>query len=252
MRIVLLADIHGNLPALEAVVADLERRGADRIVNMGDSLSGPLLPLETARFLMTRDWLQLAGNHERQLLSLPPGRRGPSDEFAFARLTGTELDWLRSLPATARLAPQIFLCHGSPRSDVEYFLETVENGGIRLATPGEMESRRGEEAAELIACGHTHMARAVRTTHGQWIVNPGSVGLPAFDDTVPEPHVVENGSPDARYAIVEEGPGGWRTELISVPYDHHAMAALAERRNRPDWAGALLTGRVLGSLRDGP
>lgn len=242
LRIALLADIHGNLPALEAVVADIGHRGADHVVNLGDSLSGPLLPQETAHFLRARDWLQLAGNHERQLLTLPPGKRGPSDQFTFARLTGTELDWLRSLPATARLAPQVFLCHGSPRSDAEYFLETVENGGVRLATPDELESRRSGETSELIACGHSHVARTVRTAHGQWIVNPGSVGLPAFDDTAPEPHVVENGSPDARYAIVEDGPGGWRTELISVPYDHHAMAALATRHGRPDWASALLSG----------
>ena len=52
MRIALLSDIHGNLAALEAVVADIDRRGADRIVNLGDSLSGPLLPRETAQYLM--------------------------------------------------------------------------------------------------------------------------------------------------------------------------------------------------------
>lgn len=70
MRIAILADIHGNLPALEAVADDLDRRGVDAVVNLGDSLSGPLLPRETAQFLMARDWLHLAGNHERQLLTL--------------------------------------------------------------------------------------------------------------------------------------------------------------------------------------
>ena len=76
MRIALVSDIHGNLPALEAVVEDIERRGVDAIVNLGDSLSGPLMPLETARFLMAQDWVQLAGNHERQLLTGPADRRG--------------------------------------------------------------------------------------------------------------------------------------------------------------------------------
>jgi predicted phosphodiesterase len=70
MRIALVSDIHGNLPALEAVLEDTRRRAVSRIVNLGDSLSGPLLPLETARFLMKQDWVQLAGNHERQLLEI--------------------------------------------------------------------------------------------------------------------------------------------------------------------------------------
>ena len=74
MRIAFVTDIHGNLAALEAVVRDIERRGVARVVNLGDSLSGPLLPRETARALMARDWLHLAGNHERQILSDGPVR----------------------------------------------------------------------------------------------------------------------------------------------------------------------------------
>jgi predicted phosphodiesterase len=54
-RISFVSDIHGNLPALEAVVKDIDRRGVDAVINLGDSLSGPLMPLETARFLMAQD-----------------------------------------------------------------------------------------------------------------------------------------------------------------------------------------------------
>ncbi|MDZ4355615.1 MAG: metallophosphoesterase family protein, partial [Variovorax sp.] len=68
MRIVALSDIHGNLPALNAVLADVARRGADLIVNCGDILSGPLWPAETAERLMALDLPTIAGNHERQLL----------------------------------------------------------------------------------------------------------------------------------------------------------------------------------------
>jgi predicted phosphodiesterase len=82
MRVALIADIHGNLSALEAVVADIRRRGADQIVNLGDSVSGPLLPRETAQYLMDTDWICLAGNHERQILTLGSDRRGASDEYA--------------------------------------------------------------------------------------------------------------------------------------------------------------------------
>ncbi len=70
--------------------------------------------------------------------------------------------------------------------------------------------------------------------------------LPAYDDDHPYPlskfHRIENGSPDARYAVVEKLGGGWCCELISVPYDHESMALLADKRGRADWAHALRTG----------
>lgn len=242
MRIAIVADIHGNLPALEAVVEDMSRRGIDAVVNLGDSLSGPLLPLETAQFLMARDWLHLAGNHERQLLSQTPGQRCASDEFTHGLLTAREFVWLASLRQSVQLNPEVFLCHGTPASDVEYFLETVEPTHGRVATPREVATRIDSVAAELIACGHTHVPRIVRSASGQLIVNPGSVGLQAYDAAHPHPHVMETGSPDSRYAIVEKLPAGWVAALIAVPYDHRAMAKLALARNRPDWASALSSG----------
>jgi hypothetical protein len=68
------------------------------------------------------------------------------------------------------------------------------------------------------------------------------VGLQAYEDDYPYPHVIETGSPDARYAIVERRAAGWVAELLTVPYDHQKMAELARLRGRPDWARALLTG----------
>ncbi len=246
MRIALISDIHGNLAALEAVTADLRRRGVDTVVNLGDSLSGPLLPLETAQFLMAEGWLSLAGNHERQLLVDDPARRGAADEFARARLTAAELAWVAALKPHAQLTPDVLLCHGTPSSDVIYFLETLDdNGVVRAATPDEVESRLGAQASSLIACGHTHIARVVGTKKGQRIVNPGSVGLQAYSDTHPVPHRVENGSPDARYAIVEARRSGWCVELMCVPYDHKAMADVASRNGSQRWAHALLTGHCM-------
>jgi hypothetical protein len=84
----------------------------------------------------------------------------------------------------------------------------------------------------------------VRSTRGQLLVNPGSVGLPAYDDIHPVPHVVEVGSPDARYAVVERVAGNWMVCLVSVPYDHWEIAELARIRQRPDWVSALTTGRM--------
>ncbi|ANH69458.1 metallophosphoesterase [Mitsuaria sp. 7] len=243
MRIALLSDIHGNLLALEAVVADARRRGVDQIVNLGDILSGPLQPLETAQYLMAQNWPTIAGNHERQLLAITaekPG--GESDRFAREQLGEVELVWLRSLPKTMQLSDEIFLCHGTPRSDIEYFLDTQDGPRLRMATAPEIADRIGDQASMLVCCGHTHIPRVLRSARGQWLVNPGSVGLQAWDDDHPIRYVAENGSPDARYAIVERTTRGWRTESISVPYDHEAMASLASRNGREDWARWLRTG----------
>ena len=242
MRIALVSDVHGNLPALEAVVADIRRRGVDQIVNLGDSVSGPLLPLETAQYLIAQGWLTLSGNHERQLLTHGPEHRSASDEYAHSQLTNAEFIWLRSLAPWVRLSPEVFLCHGTPKSDIEYLLESVEGGRVRPATASEVESRLGDERSDLVACGHTHVARAIRSNRGQLLANPGSVGLPAYDDIHPEPHVVETGSPDARNAIVEKLEDKWVISLLSVPYNHKSMAQLARLRGHSDWEHALLTG----------
>ena len=244
MRIAIISDVHGNLAAHEAVADDIRCRGVDLTVNLGDSLSGPLLPLETAQFLMAQDWVHLAGNHERQLLTLGPGQRGASDEFAHSRLTAKEFDWMASLEPTIRLDPGVLLCHGTPHSDSEYLLEKVEPKQVRAVTLFELEARLDRVDAKLIVCGHSHIPRSMRTSTGQLVVNPGSVGLQAYDDTKPYPHTIETGSPDARYAIVERRDGAWISELISVPYSHQAMAALALARRRPEWARALSTGRI--------
>jgi putative phosphoesterase len=249
MRIAILSDIHGNLPALEAVVGHMQRRGVDAVVNLGDSASGPLLPRETVRFLMAQDWIHLAGNHERQVLELDPDapdnmQRRPSDAYARAQLGVRELAWMAALKSCHRLNEQVLLCHGTPRSDLEYFLESVDPGQphVRSATPEEVAERLGDVKAELVVCGHTHVPRSMRAPNGTLIVNPGSVGLQAYDDDYPTFHLIQNGSPDARYAIVERIDGMWTSGLIAVPYDSRPMADLALRNGRPDWARALLTG----------
>jgi predicted phosphodiesterase len=249
MRIAIISDIHGNLPALEAVVNHIHRRGVDLVVNLGDSASGPLLPRETVRFLMAQEWVHLAGNHERQVLELDSHapdnmQRRPSDAYARAQLGVRELAWMASLKSCQRLNDRVLLCHGTPRSDLEYFAESVEPGqdDVRLATPEELAQRLGDAKAELVACGHTHVPRSVRAPNGTLIVNPGSVGLQAYDDDHPTYHRIQNGSPDARYSIVERLDDVWVSAVIAVPYDYRPMAELAERNGRPDWAHALRTG----------
>jgi len=99
-------------------------------------------------------------------------------------------------------------------------------------------------AQRLILCAHTHLARAVRLRDGRLIVNPGSVGSPGYRDVHPFPHVVEAGSPDARYAILELVGGAWQVTFRHVPYDHDAMAALARRNGQPELAAAIATGWI--------
>lgn len=244
MRIAVVSDIHGNLGALHAVLEDVSRRGADRIVNLGDSLSGPLQPRETAALLMRQPWVQLAGNHERQLVDFSPERRGPSDRYAHSQLDAPVFEWMRGLAPAQPLDEEVFLCHGTPASDVESFLDSLAGDAMRAATAAEVESRLGGVRHAVVVCGHTHIPRIARSARGQLLVNPGSVGLPAYEGTHPARHVVENGSPDARYAIVEKRAGAWRAELLAVPYDHAAAAKLAAERGQPDWAAGLLTGYV--------
>ncbi|WP_374347659.1 metallophosphoesterase [Chitinimonas sp.] len=239
LRIAVLSDIHGNLAALEAVIADIRRHGVDAVINLGDSLSGPLLPLQTAQCLMAQDWTHLAGNHERQILELNE-RSAASDQFAHAQLGEHELSWIASLRPALQWREQVFACHGTPHSDVLSLLENAD----RPARPEEIEARLGGVQAELLLCGHTHVPRSVRSRSGMLIVNPGSVGHPAYLDDYPYPHAIESGSPDARYALIDYRAGHWHSQLLNVPYDPAPMAQLALKQQRPDWAQALLTGYV--------
>ena len=242
MKIAAISDIHGNLGALDAVLADIARRGVDLIVNLGDILSGPLLPRETAERLMALDFPTISGNHERQLLAADRDAMGQSDRHAAETITFAQREWLAALPATLPVAEGVFLCHATPDSDVECFLENIRNGDLVPASLAEIEERAKSSQASLIWCGHTHIPRVAYLRSKQVIVNPGSVGIQAYEGHHPIPHVVEVGSPHARYAIAERAPSGWTAELIAVPYDWESAARIAERNGRPDWAQPLRTG----------
>lgn len=153
------------------------------------------------------------------------------------------------MPPTAQIDGDVLLCRGSPRRDVEYLLETVEAGSVRLATAAEIAARMNGVTVPVVLCGHSHVPRAVRTGNGQLLVNPGSVGLPAYDDVNPSHHVIETGSPDARYALLERRAPAWFAVLLTVPYDFEPMAKLSDRNGRPDWAHALRTGYALPNRR---
>lgn len=241
-RIAVLSDIHGNLPALEAVVDDAHRRGCDTFINLGDIVSGPLWPVETAAFLRPLAWPTIAGNHERQLLTQTREEMGTSDRYADRVIGETEREWLRTLPPVLAWRPDIFLCHGTLDSDLDYMLHDVSEADVRDATPDAVAARVAGRGERLILCGHTHIPRRVTLPGGRTVANPGSVGLPAYDWDRPHYHVMETGTPAARYAIVDGGT--LAVDLIAVDYDHENAARKADAEGRGDWAVALRTGRA--------
>jgi diadenosine tetraphosphatase ApaH/serine/threonine PP2A family protein phosphatase len=245
MRFAAIADVHGNYLALEAALVDIRAHGISDIVNLGDMASGPLDARRTMDALMSLDAVHVLGNHDRYLIDRPPEKMGSWDRPAHAQLDARHLDWLRAVPPTLVFRGEVFLCHATPADDELYWLEEVlPDGVLAMAALEAIEAAAQGIAQSLILCAHTHLARAVRLSDGRMIVNPGSVGSPGYRDTHPYPHVVQAGTPDARYAILELRDDGWQVTFRHVPYDHEAMADVARRNGQPELASALATGWI--------
>jgi predicted phosphodiesterase len=243
MRIAVLADIHGNLLALEAVLADMARREVDRIVDLGDCASGPLWPSETMERLAALGAPTVRGNHDRQVASLAPDEMGPSDRYAHGELTKAQRIHLGALPMIRSVAPGVLACHATPARDDLYLIEEVERGHLVRGTPEAIADRLGAVETKVVLCGHSHRADLVQLASGPMIVNPGSVGCPAYDDASEPAHVSEAGAPHARYALLEGDPqSGVTVEFIAVAYPYEEAARRAEANGRKEWAHALRTG----------
>ena len=242
--IAIFSDIHGNLPALEACYADARARGCNQFLNLGDILSGPLWPRETADWLMQHDWPTISGNHDRELVQGDPASMGRSDIYAIGELEPRHLDWLRSLPGDLQWREDLYLCHGNPDDDLHYLMHRVEPDRIRDAHVVEIAQMLGARGTHAVGCGHSHLPRLVVLGDGRQVFNPGSVGLPAYAWEYPHVHKMELGSTHARYAVLSGQEEGLEIELVAVEYDHRAAAAQAEANGREDWAVPLRTGFV--------
>ncbi|MEO8241524.1 MAG: metallophosphoesterase family protein [bacterium] len=241
MRLAVVADIHGNLDALQAVLPDLLRQSPDLVVNLGDCLSGPLWPLETADLLIDLNWLTIRGNHDRWLTT-PPDPIGAWEAEALPRLTPAHHTWLAALPPTATI-DNIFLCHATPQDDLTYWLDApLSTGEMVRADLTQIADRAGDLPQSLLLCGHTHIARAVRLLDGRMIVNPGSIGCPGYTDDSPWPHRACAGTPYAAYAVLDRTPHGWAVAHRQIPYD--TTRAVARAHADPDWSAALATGWI--------
>ncbi len=220
MRIASLSDVHGNLPALEAVLGEVKRERVDLIVFGGDHAAGPS-PAETLDVLIgLGDSARLIrGNADRELVeALDHPGRAPRDDappalpWAASRLSARHGKFLRGLPESLTLdvdgLGRTLFCHGSPRTDME------------VLTAGTPDSRLREAVhaveAEAVVCGHTHM-QFEREIDGKRVLNPGSVGLPY------------EGEPGAYWALI--GP---EVEFRRTPYDIEATAELVRRTDYPD------------------
>jgi predicted phosphodiesterase len=243
-RYAVLADIHGNIWALEAVLADLEARGLGELINLGDTVYGPLEPQATVDRLRGFTVQSVRGNEDRILAEGPPWSDAPAVRLAVEGLSPEALAWLTSQPATVSLPGGILLCHGTPTSDETYLLESPSEEGGFLRDPDGLTSLLRAVREPVVLCGHSHIPRGVRLPDGRLIVNPGSVGLQAYADDLPVVHKMETGSPHARYAVLTETPAGWMVEQIALPYPWEKAAEKARRTGRDDWAAWLESGRA--------
>jgi putative phosphoesterase len=172
VRVAALYDVHGNLPALDAVLAEVD---ADVILVGGDAVAGPW-PAETLARLrgLEGDIRFIRGNADREIAEQTPGL-APLHlmEFVRSRLSAEQIDFLGSLPLTESVVVDglgdVLFCHATPRNDEEIFTRISPDDRWRAALDG--------VAADVVVCGHTHI-QFDRRIDDIRLVNAGSVGMP--------------------------------------------------------------------------
>lgn len=208
MRIAVLGDIHGNLPALEAALQEIERLKPDQIVVMGDIVDGAPDSLACWRRAVELGVPMLRGNHERYVFDYGTPRASPEwsmAHFAPIRWAVAQCDEpsraaMAALPMTLNLpsAPGVLFVHASARSDQDsVFMHTPED---------HLEPMFAGTTAPLIVRGHNHLA-GMRDWGSRRIVNLGAVGLPL------------DGHLAAQFGLLELRTDGWQVRHLAVPYD---------------------------------
>jgi putative phosphoesterase len=243
--IAIISDIHGNSWALQAVLQDIKKRPISRIFNLGDSLYGPLDPKGTFHLLQQHDVIHISGNEDRLIVESFYGsnKKNPTMNFVISEINSEVLTWLQTLPPTVVIS-DFFLCHGTPSNDNEYLFEKITSNGMRLKNKNELQNDIDTIPQKIICCGHSHLKHCLQLPSGKYIVNPGSVGLPAYIDTIPFQHKMESGSPHASYSIITKENNRYKIDQITLTYPWEEAAQYAEKNNRKDWARWLRSGTV--------
>ncbi len=229
MRIAVLSDIHGNLLALDACLADLESQGsADAIVIAGDlCLDGPK-PKKVLQRLEEIGASCIRGNTDRYLSEDSPAEKFEAAvvaQIAWARRDVGErwLSWLKELPFAMRVGEddnQLLIVHANPKTDDEHIWPDADEKALQRLI--------GDERATAIAFGHLHLPYA-RAWHGKLLVNVSSAGLP------------KDGDPRAGYAIFTERDGGWEVKHRRVPFDVKKVATQLADCGIPESAELIAT-----------
>jgi predicted phosphodiesterase len=214
IRIVILADIHGNLPAFEAALADIRQLAPDRVIVNGDVINRGPQSKECLQAVRATGWPVVFGNHEWYAIKRVDGEIDaqwrtdfwlPFERVAQA-LTDEEVAYIRALPHEIVIdlpgLPAIRIVHGSMRA---------LNDGIGFWMPDEELLEAADGAPEPIIIGaHTHRTYE-RRVGDRWFLNCGAVGAPF------------NGDPGAQYLVMTTANGTWRAEFRSVPYDREPV-----------------------------
>ena len=241
MKIALIGDIHANLPAFQAVLADITTQGVDAIWNAGDSVGYGPFPNEVLDMLQERDILSIAGNYDLKTLSIPTRstkwqqKKHPlkliAFQWAYDTLTPANRNYLRSLPEQRRLKAMnkdILLTHASPVSNKEFISGNTSKKRLKeLAVAS---------AANIVICGHSHQAFAGKAK-GVWFINTGSVGRP------------DDNNPAACYAILKLEEQSISVEHNRVEYDvKRTIEAIHAKHLPPEFAEMFMQGRSLNDV----
>ncbi|HEX4836577.1 MAG TPA: metallophosphoesterase family protein [bacterium] len=223
MRIAILSDVHGNVRALEAVLADMRRRGPfDQIINGGDLAFGGPRPREAMDLLMREQYPTVRGNTDEWVAGAPGEPEFVSKAvvtWTREHLTSGHLAFLRNLPLSHRVeppgGPPLVVVHATPVSTTEVLAPDA---------PVDVVARAFEQArTRTLAYGHIHRPY-VRDAAGGLVVNVGSVGFP-FD-----------GVPRSAWAVFTLEGGRWSAEIVRVAYDQEAVAQDLLTSEHPDAA----------------
>lgn len=248
MRLAVLSDIHGNAMAFDAVLADLERHPADRLICLGDAIQAGAQPAEVVARLRALDCPVVMGNADAWLLSgVETAKEKPSPErqrilddvrlWSLGRLSAADRAFIAAFAPTVTVdlgGRTLLGFHGSPASFDEILLpETPTEEFERALLP---------HAAHLLCGGHVHL-QFQRRLGGTLHFNPGSVGIAYQHGLAPE---VPGIDPWAEYAVVETDGARLSLEFRRVPYDVAAYFGVIRASGRPHAEYAIRQYRPLG------